>query len=169
MVLKEAKRRKRNVAMAWLDYKKACDMVPHSWLEECFRHFCTAINVNDLMVTSMKKWKTDLTYGGKSLGELKMKRDIFQGDSLSPLLSIIALIPMSMILRKMPYAYEFKSGVKWNHLLFMDDLKLHAKSETGLDLLVQTVHMFSNDIGVEFWYREMCSDSYQKGEDGKVR
>ena len=38
--------------------------------------------------------------------------------------------------------------MKLNHLLFMDDLKLYAKSETGLDSLVQTVHMFSNDIGM---------------------
>ena len=146
MVLKEVKRRKRNVAMAWVDYKKAYDMVPHSWLEECFRIFGIASNVNDLIVNSMKKWKTDLTFCGKSLGEINITRGIFQGDSLSPLLFIIALIPMSMILRKVTYAYEFKSGMKLNHLLFMDDLKLYAKSETGLDSLVQTVHMFSNDI-----------------------
>ena len=150
MVLKEVKRRKRNVAMAWVDYKKSYDMVPHSWLEECFRVFGIASNVDNLLVNSMKKWKTDLTFGGKSLGEVKIKRGIFQGDSLSPLLFIIALIPLSMILRKVSYAYEFKSGVKLNHLLFMDDLKLYAKSETGLDSLVQTVHMFSNDIGMEF-------------------
>ena len=150
MVLKEVKRRKRNVAMAWVDYKKAYDMVPHSWLEECFRVFGIASNVDNLLVNSMKKWKTDLTFGGKSLGEVKIKRGIFQGDSLSPPLFIIALIPLSMILRKVSYAYEFKSGVKLNHLLFMDDLKLYAKSETGLDSLVQTVHMFSNDIGMEF-------------------
>ena len=140
MVLKEVKRRKINVAMAWVDYKKVYDMVPHSWLEECFRIFGIASNVKDLIVNSMKKWKTDFTFCGKSLGEINIKRGIFQGDSLSPLLFIIALIPMSMILRKVAYAYEFKSGVKLNHLLFMDDLKLYAKSETGLESLVQTVH-----------------------------
>ena len=98
----------------------------------------------------MKKWKTDLTFCGKSLGEINMKRGIFQGDSLSPLLFIIAFILISMILRKVTCAYEFKSGVKLNHLLFMDELKLYAKSETGLESLAQTVHMFSDDIGMEF-------------------
>ena len=149
-VLKEVKHRKRNVAMAWVDYKKAYDMVPHLWLEECFRLFGIANNVDNLLLNSMKKWKTDLTFGGESFGEVKIKRGIFQGDSLSPLLFIIALIPLSMILKKVSYVYEFKSAVKLNHLLFMDDLKLYAKSETGLDSLVQTVHMFSNDIGMEF-------------------
>ena len=52
----------------------------------------------------MKKWKTNLTVGGKNLGGVKIKRGIFQGDSLSPLLFIIALIPLSMILKKVSYA-----------------------------------------------------------------
>ena len=32
----------------------------------------------------------------------------------------------------------------------MDDLKLYSRSEKGLDSLVQTVHVFSEDIGMEF-------------------
>ena len=31
-VIKELKSRKKNLAMAWTDYKKAYDMVPHSWI-----------------------------------------------------------------------------------------------------------------------------------------
>ena len=37
-----------------------------------------------------------------------------------------------------------------NHLLFMDDLKLYAKDEKQLDSFVNTVQMFSLDIGMEF-------------------
>ena len=32
MVMGNCKRRKTNLAMAWIDYKKAYDMVPHSWI-----------------------------------------------------------------------------------------------------------------------------------------
>ena len=32
----------------------------------------------------------------------------------------------------------------------MDDLKLYAKNEKGLDSLVQTVQSFIDDIGMEF-------------------
>ena len=32
----------------------------------------------------------------------------------------------------------------------MDDLKLYSRSEKGLDSLVQTVRVFSEDIGMEF-------------------
>ena len=51
----------------------------------------------------------------------------------------------------MKTAYEFSEREeKINHLLFMDDLKLYSRIEKGLDSLVQTVHAFSEDIGMEF-------------------
>ena len=38
-VIREVKSRKKNLAMAWIDYKKAYDMVPHSWIKECLDLF----------------------------------------------------------------------------------------------------------------------------------
>ena len=64
---------------------------------------------------------------------------------------VLALIPLSLILRKAKTAYEFsESKEKINHLLFIDDLKLYSRSEKGLDSLVQTVRVFSKDIRIEF-------------------
>ena len=87
--------------------------------------------------------------GNSELGEVEIKQGIFQGDSLSTLVFVLALIPLRLILRKAKAAYEFsESREKINHLLFMDDLKLYSRSEKGLDSL-ETVHVFSKDIGVE--------------------
>ena len=33
-ILKETKRKRNRLPMTWVDYKKAYDMVPHSWLLE---------------------------------------------------------------------------------------------------------------------------------------
>ena len=47
--------------------------------------------------------------------------------------------------------YHFASnGQKVKHLLFMDDLKLYASNEKSLESIIQTVRVFSNDIGMEF-------------------
>ena len=63
---------------------------------------------------------------------------------------VLALIPLSLILRKAKAAYEFSESKEKINLLFMDDLKLYSRSEKGLDSLVQTVCVFSEDIGMEF-------------------
>ena len=64
---------------------------------------------------------------------------------------VLALISSSLILRKAKTAYAFsESKEKINHLLFMDDLKLHSRSEKRLNSLVQTVCVFSEDVGMEF-------------------
>ena len=34
-VIKEVKSRNKNLAVDWIDYKKAYDMVPYSWIIEC--------------------------------------------------------------------------------------------------------------------------------------
>ena len=77
---------------------------------------------------------------------------------------VLALIPLSLILKKVK-AYEFsESKEKTNHLLFMGDLKLHSRSEKGLDRLVQTVRVFSEDIGIEFGIEKCAMLVMEKGK-----
>ena len=64
---------------------------------------------------------------------------------------MLCLIPLTVIFNKSESAYQFSSNKeKINHRLFMDDLKLYAKNEKGLESLVQTVWIFSDDTGIEF-------------------
>ena len=142
-VLKDCKRRKTNLAMAWIDYKKAYDMVPHSWIMECLDLVGAADAVKCIIGESMKTWRTNLTANNNSLGKINIRRGIFQGDSLSPLLFVIALAPLSMVLRKVSAGYKMvKDGYKINHLLFMDDVKLFGKNKKELESLVKTVRIF---------------------------
>ena len=95
---------------------------------------------------SMRSWNTELEYLGEKIAEVKIKRGIFQGDSLSPLLFVTALIPLSILLREAIQGYKFRQGRKVNHLLYMDDLKLYEKSKTELAAFVNTVRIFTSDI-----------------------
>ena len=85
-----------------------------------------------LVKEGMKTWRTELTSENVTLGEVTIKRGIFQGDALSPLLFVICLIPLSLVLRKIKPISEL-NGTEINHLLFMDDLKLYADSEEGVE------------------------------------
>ena len=76
-----------------------------------------------------------------------MLREIFQGDSLSPLLFVIALIPLTLVLRKVKAGYDLAGcGGVVNHLLFVDDLKLYGNSEKQVNTLLNKVRIFSQDI-----------------------
>ena len=52
-VIKEVKSRNKNLAMAWIDYKKAYDMVRHSWIIDCLDLFGVAENFKSLLMNSM--------------------------------------------------------------------------------------------------------------------
>ncbi|CAB4018161.1 Hypothetical predicted protein, partial [Paramuricea clavata] len=137
--------------MAWIDYRKAYDMVPHSWIVECMSMFKIAADVRTFVEGSMENWKTELTSSGESLGNVNIRRGIFQGDSLSPLIFVMCMIPLSLILRKEKVGYEFPGKeLKINHLLFMDDLKMFGKNKQQIDSLVKTVNIVSKGIGMEF-------------------
>ena len=134
MILKNCRRRKTGLGMVWLDYKKAYDLIPHSWIIECMNMFGVAENVAGVIQTSMKQWNTELTAGNQFIGpEVCIKRGIFQGDSLSPLLFVLALMLLTLVLRKVKAGYNLENGLPTiNHLLFMDDLKLYGKAKTRL-------------------------------------
>ena len=56
------------------------------------------------------------------------------------------MVPLTWLLRKDKAGYEWgKKGFKLNHLLFTDDLKLNQ-----IDSLMQTVHIFSENTGMQF-------------------
>ena len=59
MIIRNCKRRGTGLGMAWIDYKKAFDMVPQSWLVECMEIFGVASNMKDLIERSMNVWKTE--------------------------------------------------------------------------------------------------------------
>ena len=99
----------------------------------------------------MKTWRVESTAGGRSLAETKIQRGIFQGDALSPLLFIIAMMPLNYILRKCTAGYKLsRSQEQIYHLLYIDDIKLLAKNEKELETLIHTVRIYSRDIGMEF-------------------
>ena len=160
MVLKKAKRRRKNLVICWIDYHKAYDMVPHSWIKERLTMFKIANNVQNRLHYVMSFWKDELSSNSQNFGNVEIKREIFQGDSLSPLRFIIGLVPLTLILRKCKEAYKFSnSKERINHLLYMNDLKLNGKTYKGLDSLIQTVRMFSSGI-CRVWSLELKNAIY---------
>ena len=71
-----------------IDYKKAYNIVPHSWTKECLDLLGVAENTKNLLVNSMKKRTGMSCLGNLEFGEVDIKLGIVQGDSLSPLVFV---------------------------------------------------------------------------------
>ena len=137
--------------MAWIDYKKAYDMVPQSWIIHFLKMYKISHEDINFIEKTMQTWRVELKAGERSLAGTKIQRGIFQGDALSPLQFIIAMRPANHILRKCAAGYKFsRSQEKINHLMYMDDIKLFAKNEKELETLIHAVRIYSQDIGMEF-------------------
>ena len=159
--------------MAWIDYKKAFDSVPHSWINRCLDLYKIDDSLRTFLANQMTQWKTDITLfhkdGEIKVPDVKIKRGIFQGDSLSPLLFCLAIDPLSKLLKSVGVGYNLSKSRKKSaeetisHLLFMDDLKLYAASDDDLNRLIQIVHSFSNDIHMEFGLYKCAKCTIQKG------
>ena len=97
---------------------------------------------------SMSQWKTNMTLvhkeGVLEIGPIRIKRGIFQGDSLSPLLFTMSLNPLSQELQNTRYGYQLDEQTKINHLFYVDDLKLYGTSCNQLTGLINTLKNVSD-------------------------
>ena len=60
------------------------------------------------------------------------------------------MMPVNHIPRKCKAGYKLsKSQQKINILMYMDDIKLFAKNKKELETLIQSVRIYSQDIGME--------------------
>ena len=69
MIMREVKIKKRNLSMVWIDYRKVCDMVPHSWIIDCLETVGINEKIQRLVAASMKSWRVELISGEENLGE----------------------------------------------------------------------------------------------------
>ena len=89
-----------------------------------------------------KPGQNELIAGGRRLAEAKIQRCIFQGDALSPLLFINAMMTLNHTFRKCTTGYKVsKSQEKNNHLMYMDDIKLFTKNEKEQETLIHAVRI----------------------------
>jgi len=170
IVGRQACRNKRNISVAWIDYRKAFDSVPHSWLLRTMEIYKICPSIIATIKHLMGTWRTILsvqcTTRRYTTKPLAIKRGIFQGDSLSPLLFCMAVNPLSFMLESSTNGFLIQKtpAVKICHLLYMDDLKTYAANPEQLQSQLELVRIFSKSIHMEFGIDKCAFIHCKKGQ-----
>ena len=165
----EAKMYRRNLSVAWIDYRKAFDMVPHKLVRMALKSIRAPKQVRRTVRTLVKKWRTDIaiyTSNGIKSIPISLQRGIFQGDSLSPLLFCLCVSPLSLMLGK---SQGFTSNYQLHpvtHLMFMDDLKVYEQSSEMLAATVLQVENLSNALGMTLGLNKCATANMVEGKVG---
>jgi hypothetical protein len=118
--------------------------VPHSWIIKSPELIGINSKVTAFIKKDMTYWRTRMRLDAENklieTEDINLQCGIFQGDSISPLLFCICLIPLTQQLNMLNTGYEeHTTKTKISRLLYVDDLKLIAKLEEELQKEIQTV------------------------------
>ena len=167
IITEDAKRKTKNVSMMWVDYKKAYDSIPHSWLAKILSLYKIDKTTSKFIIGLMPTWCTKIYLhfkgGTISTDDIKYGRGIFQGDTLSPLLFCLCLVPITNILNREGYGYKIGNR-KVSNLLYIDDLKIYAKNDEQMERCKALIQEFSNDITMEFGLDKCAVIHMKKGK-----
>jgi predicted Zn-dependent protease with MMP-like domain len=98
-------------------------------------------------------------------GKIPVRRRIFQGDSSSPLLFCMCLMPLTNELNSTGMGYKVGKVLKHeiSHLFYMDDLKLYARNDDTLKHLLQIFANFSEDICMDLSLEKCAKATLRRG------
>ena len=168
--MKEAKNNQANLSVGWIDFRKAYDMVPHVWIRKCLRMVAAPSLVRNGIDMVMGKWASWLEVrkrgGGTERFLVQFKRGLYQGDSMSPLLFVLSVAPLSLALGALAGVQPSFLPSPVTHILFMDDLKLYGQSPEELGKAVEIVEEVAGAVGMSLGLRK-CAVAHMRG--GKLQ
>ena len=167
IITEDAKKKLRDMSAMWIDYMKAYDSIPHSWLTEMMTIYKIDKNTINFITQLMPSWRTRIylphSEGCTTTEDIRFLRGIFQGDTLSPLLFCLALAPIRNILKKANVGYKI-GETKVSNLLYIDDLKCYAKNDVEMERCRALIQEFSTDIAMTFGLEKCAAIHMKKGK-----
>ena len=80
-ITEDAKKKKKNLSLMWIDYKKVYDSVPHLWIQEFMQIYKFNTHITNFITHRMKYWKTKIhlphTEGCVLTLDITFKKKIF--------------------------------------------------------------------------------------------
>lgn len=144
--------RKRNLSMAWIDIKKVCDSVDCGLLEEMMILHRFPVWFSRTVEKLSKSWNTKVAttkQGCETSKPIRFLKGVPQGDALCPRLLTVCLNPIAWkISANESYKLSKPISIKITDLLYVDDLKIFASSESKLNRVLESANNAMEDVGL---------------------
>lgn len=142
----------QRVGLAWFDYAKAYDSISHDYLIFVLQKLGFPSQVYKCIMNIMQTWSVRYIGKGNEISDpLRIKRGILQGDTMSPYLFCIGLIPITFIINTEFPAIEiskrFQDPINISHAFYMDDLVVYYQTNRKSDV-IKTVDEASRVAGL---------------------
>ena len=142
-----------NLNTFWIDISKAFDSVNHNYLKDVIKKLPIDKKYKNFIMYAIENWQIKLELFNETLIEKKVKKGLLQGDSLSPLLFVVCLEPISRIMQKEEginvYDNNGNKIAELNHLVFIDDIKILSKVKRTSEKILKICIESMNLIGLE--------------------
>ncbi|GBE63330.1 myb-like DNA-binding domain containing protein [Babesia ovata] len=130
---------------------KAYDSIDHDYLAQVIENLHLPGWLSLFIKQTVKKWNIEIRWHNNTLMHKKVERGILQGDSLSPLLFVLCLDPLSRHLTRLFPKVEIQVPgdrvYATNHFLYIDDLKIFAHEESTIIGMTREVELFFKNTG----------------------
>ena len=170
-MMEEVRIYKRNLAVAYYDYRKAYDMVHHDCMLRVYEWMGIPKSVCKVIEQLIVRWKTRLEVfdqGKKVVSRwIEIKRGFLQGDSYSPVGFCLTEIPIAMSLEG---TEGYRMGPPGNrevirtHILFIDDLKVYQVNHAKLEVANETIVQASLDTGACYGVKKCAEIVFKRGK-----
>jgi Reverse transcriptase (RNA-dependent DNA polymerase) len=137
-------------------------------LIKCLESYSFPPWILNFLKSIISNWKLSIRSKSVPILEKPVGRGILQGDSLSPLLFVLSIYPLSRQLNGIHKKVNVPtdSGMyATNHLLFVDYLKLMAESDEELKMLMKETKEFFKAIGLEMTKDKSATNTEACAED----
>lgn len=141
--LQDAKRRKRDITVCWLDLANAFGSVSHNLIQFAGEWYHVPDSIRSIIHNYYDDLAVKISTENWITEKVSYEQGLFQGCPLSVVLFLMVFeICLDQLSAFEHLGYELGAGQAQNQRAYADDLTIIAKSKTSAELMLNTVEKF---------------------------
>ncbi|CAB0027819.1 unnamed protein product [Trichogramma brassicae] len=148
-ILRDAKDRKREVMVAWLDLSNAFPSLPHPSIFRALEGHGMPLKVRNVIASLYADMRTKVQVASGSTNPIRIRSGVRQGCPLSPDVFNLTLEVVLRCMANTGEGYTF-GDVRFNNFAYADDMALVCDSMGGMRRLLEAAELGATAVGLKF-------------------